>query len=250
MSRMTLTYQDLYNRVSDFLGEGTSPSGTTLTKVKAIVDRGLRQFLYPIDESRGVGYTWSFVRQYWTFQTEANKWKYALPIDFSELLARLSYDSDSALMPLKKLSGQQIKEMRSISSSTCSPEYYAVVAAPYDIEIGTRYELWLHPTPGQAYKLSTFYRIDPTQLSATSDLAIGGIASIEAILESCLAVAETQEEDNSSTHHQKEARRLIQTLIQFDKGKTDTDTVGNLYRDKETPRIVMPEVDFDNNVYA
>jgi hypothetical protein len=252
MARLTLTYQNLYDRVSHFLGltvEGTSPTGNDLTLCKRIVDRGLRQFLYPIDESRGVAYTWSFVEQYWSFLTVSGKWKYALPVDFSNLLTHFSYDSDDALAPLKKRSGQQIKKMRSEIDSSGSPEYYAVVPTQYDAEIGTKYELWLYPTPGQVYKFSAFYRLDPTQLDATGDLAIGGIASIEAILESCLAVAETQEDDNTSTHHQQEARRLVQTLIQFDKGKTDTDVVGNLYQGREGRKITMPEVDFDNDVY-
>jgi len=253
MSRLTLSYQSLYNRVARFLGivwEGSSPEGNDLTLCKNIVDRGLRQFLYPIDESRGVRYTWSFVKQYWSFQTEAGKWKYALPIDFSDLLSKISYDSNDALRPLKKRSGQQLKEMRACTDSEGYPEFYAIVPSQYDPEVGTKYELWLYPTPSQVSKLSTFYRIDPTQMEETADLAIGGIASIEPILESCLAVAETQEEDNASIHHQTEARRLIQTLIQFDKGKTDSDVVGNLYSGKEAPRIVMPVVDFDRDVYA
>jgi len=252
MSRLTLSYQNLYDRVSAYLGlttEGSSPTGNNLTLCEGIVDRGLRQFLYPIDEKNGVRHTWSFVQQYWTFQTEEDKWKYALPIDFSDLLSDLSYDSEDAYPPLKKRSGQQIKKMRAISVSSSSPEYYAVVPTQYDIEIGTKYELWLYPVPSQAYKLSTFYRLDPTQLDATSDLAIGGIASIEAILESCLAVAETQEDDNKSTHHQQEARRLIQTLIRFDSGKTDTDVIGNLYDNRESHKIVFPDVDFTNDVY-
>jgi len=253
MSRMTLSYEDLYKRVGSFLSivsDESAPTGDNLTKCKDIVDRGIRQFLYPIDEKHGVAHIWSFVQQYWTFQTEEDKWKYALPIDFSDLLSDLSYDDDDAYGPLKKRSAQQIKKLRADSSSSSSPEYFAIVPTQYDIEIGTKYELWMYPAPSQAYKLSCFYRLDPTQLSATSDLVIGGIGSIEAILESCLGVAETQEEDNKSTHHQQEARRLIQTLIRFDSGKTDTDVIGNLYNRRESHKIIFPDVDFDNNVYA
>jgi len=252
MSRLTLSYQNLYDRVSAYLGltsEGSSPTGNNLTLCKGIVDRGLRQFLFPIDEKNGVAHIWSFVQQYWTFQTEADKWKYALPIDFSDLLSDLSYDDDDAYGPLKKRSAQQIKKLRADSSSSSSPKYFAIVPTQYDLEIGTKYELWLYPAPSQVWKLSCFYRIDPTQLSATSDLVIGGIGSIEAILESCLAVAETQEDDNKSTHHQQEARKLIQTLIRFDSGKIDTDVIGNLYSGRESQKIVFPDVDFENNVY-
>jgi len=257
MSRLTLSYQNLYDRVDHFLGltaEGTSPTGNDLTLCKDIVARGIRQFLYPINAKTGTPHRWSFLEQYWTFHTVGSQWKYSLPVDFSELCGRIIYDDSDALPALKKRNGQQIEELRSLSDSTGWPEFYAIVPARYDLELGTTYELWLYPTPSQAYTLSCWYRIDPIKLSATSDLAIGGIRAIEAILESCLAVAETQEEDNKYTHHQSEAQRLIQTLIQFDLGTTDADTVGNLYHRKMLDfgkrRLITQDISLVDDIYA
>ena len=229
---MTLSYADLYTKVSNFLGltvTGTAPTGTDLTMAKDIVHRGIRQFLYPIDAKSGNPHEWSFLKQYWSFSTAADQWKYALPIDFSDLLTDFVFDDSDALTPLIKRSGQQIKRMRSVSDTSGWPQYFAVVPSKYDIEVGTAYELWMYPTPSQAYLLSCFYRPDPIKLSATTDLVIGGIPVIEAILETCLGVAELQEDDNTSTAHQQKAAELIQTAIRFDSAKTDTDTIGNLY---------------------
>ena len=235
MARMTLSYSDLYTKVSNFLGltaTGTAPSGTDLTTCKDIVHRGIRQFLYPIDGRNEKPYYWSFLSQYWSFTTANGKWKYALPIDFSDLLDDFSYEEDEGLPPLQKRSRQQIKRYGAISDTSGWPEYFAIVPVRYDIEIGTLYELWLYPTPGQSYTLSTFYQIDPIKLSATTDLAIGGISACEAILESCLGVAELQEEDSTSVIHQQKAEELIQKLIRFDSGKTSTAVVGNLYKNR------------------
>lgn len=235
MSRMTLSYEALYTKVSNLLGlttTGTAPTGTNLTTCKDIVDRGIRQFLYPMDMKYQTPHEWSFIKQYWSFSTAAGQWKYALPIDFSELLTDFSHDDSEALRPLVKRSGQQIKKLRSYTITSGWPFYYAVVPQRYDIEIGTTYELWLYPNPSQVYTFSAFYRIDPVKLAATTDLVIGGISVIEAILETCLGVAEIQEDDNTSTHHQQEAVRLTQTAIRFDSAKTDTDTIGNLYTGK------------------
>jgi len=232
MAKLALTYADIYTQISNFLGFtdiGTAPTGTDLTTCKAVVDRGLRQFLYPIDMKYGTPHRWSFLEQYWSFNTIGDKWKYALPADFSELLTDFSHDDSQALRPLAKRSAQQIKKMRSITTTSGWPIYYAIVPLKYDIEIGTVYELWLYPNPSQAYTFSTFYRPDPIQLSATTDLVIGGISAIEAILESCLGVAEHQIDDNVTNHHQQKAEELIQKLIRFDSGKVDTDVVGNLY---------------------
>ena len=237
MGRLTLTYQNLYDHVSHFLGltaYGTSPvaDSDNLTKCKDIVDRGIRQFLYPIDMTTGEGHEWEFLKVYWDFTTVSGQWKYALPIDFSDLYSTLYFDTTSANPPLSKRSAEQILNMRTGGEDSGYPEYFAITPLRYDIEIGTLYELWLHPTPGQAETLSGFYRADPVQLSATTDLVIGGIRAIEAILESCLAVAEHQEDDMTSSHHTGKAAELVQKLIKFDK-VTTTDKIGNLYSDKD-----------------
>jgi hypothetical protein len=252
MARLTLSYSDLYDHVSHFLGltaHGTSPSSTNLTVCKDIVDRGIRQFLYPLDAETGQPHEWEFLKVYWDFTTAANQWKYALPVDFSDVYSTLHFDTTSANPPLEKRSAEQILEMRTGRDMTGYPEYFAITPLKYDLEIGTLYELWLYPTPSQAYTLSGFYRADPVQLSTTTDLVIGGIRAIEAILESCLAVAEHQEDDMKSTHHTAKAAELIQKLIKFDK-VTHTDVIGNLYRDKSRiwpiPRRQFTYPDMDN----
>ena len=232
MAKLTLTYADLYTQVSNFLGltsATVAPTSTDLTVCKGIVDRGIRQFLYPVDARTGTPHRWSFLEQYYSFSTIGGQYKYPLPADFSELLTDFSHDDSQALMPLEKRSAQQIKKMRSITVTSGWPLYFAVVPLKYDIEIGTTYELWMYPTPSQIYTFSTFYRPDPVQLAATTDLVIGGISAIETILEMCLGVAEHQEDDNATLHHQQKAEELLQKLIRFDAGKVATDKVGNLY---------------------
>jgi hypothetical protein len=233
MARLTLSYQDVWQKVGEFIGmvaSGTAPTGQDLTDVKDIVARGLRQFLYPIDARSKEPHEWSFLSQYWTFQTVGNQWKYALPLDFSDLLSDIVFDTAEGLPPLVKRSAEQIKNMRNYSDSSGWPEFYAITSANYDLDAGSSYELWLYPKPSQAYTFATFYRIDPLQPSATTDLMVGGISATEAILESCLAVAEQWSDDMATTHHTAKAAELIQTLIRYDAGKTDSDLIGNLYR--------------------
>ena len=239
MARLTLGYNDLRIRVSNFLGltsTGVAPTAASAdeTLCDDIINRGLRQFLYPLDMSvrPPSPHEWEFLKTYWDFTTIAGKWKYALPIDFSDVYSTLYFDTSSPEAPLEKRSAEQILGMRTGNTITGSPEFFAITPLRYDIEIGTLYELWVYPTPSQAETLSGFYRADPVQLSATSDLVLGGIRAIEAILESCLAVAEMQEEDMTSSHHTGKAAELIQILIKYDK-VTRTDKIGNLYTDKD-----------------
>jgi len=254
MATLQLTYQNLYDEVSHFLGltaRGTTPTGQDLTTCKDIVARGYRQFLYPIDARNGTLHEWNFLRLFTTLSTVSGQWKYALPQDFSDLCGTILYDTDELQPPMMKVDAKQILNMRSDVVTTEWPKYFAIVPVKYDLALGTTYELWVYPTPDKAYILNYFYRFDPLKPSATTDLVVGGIRACEAILESCLAIAETQEDDNVSQHHQMQAAKLIQTLIIADT-ITDTGKIGNLYSDKD--RVWPPNRPFlvpfkDANIY-
>ena len=253
MARYTLGYSDLYDEVSWFLGlttRGTSPSSTNLTTCKSLVDRGIRQFMYPLDD-RGRPYEWKFLQQFTQFNVISGKMKYALPIDFSEIGNKIYYDNNSANPPIVKRDAKQILNMITGNDQTGYPEYFAISPTTYDPITGTLYELWFYPKPNQIYTLSAFYRADPIKLSATTDLIFGGIRAIEAILECCLAVAEHSLDDMKTSHHAQKARELIMTLIKFDR-ITDSGKLGNLYRNEEIwppDRSYFTYPDIENNVY-
>lgn len=264
MARLTLGYKEVYDKVGEFLGlvpSGTTPTGQDLIDVKDLVARGLRQFLYPIDQRYGTPHHWSFLDQFLSLRLITDQWKYALPLDYSDLLTDIIFDTGEWLPPLKKRSAMQIKEMRSVSDSSGWPQFYAIVPSKYDLSVGSSYEIWFYPKPSRAYMLSTFYRIDPLKSSETTDLMVGGISATEAILESCLAVAEHWSDDMATTHHTAKAVELIQVLIQFDSGKADTDLIGNLYYDKlwrggiwDGPGrqcgVFNTDVNFERDIYA
>jgi len=259
MARLTLSYSDVYQKVGEFLGlvpSGTAPTGQDLTDVKDIVARGLRQFLYPIDMKNGTPHYWSFLNQYFTLNLMADQWKYALPLDYSDLLSEIVFDTGKWLPKIQRRSGIQIKDLRSSSDASGWPQYYAIVPSTYDLTTGSSFELWFYPKPSQSYILSTFYRIDPLRPSATTDLMVGGISAAEAILESCLGVAEHNQDDNTTQHHQKKAEELIQKLIRFDSGRVESNLVGNLYYNKiwagldRESGVFNTDIDFDRDVYA
>ncbi len=254
MARLTLSYSQVYQKVAEFLGlvaSGTAPTGQNLTDVTDIVARGLRQFLYPIDQRSGEPHEWSFLSQYWTLNLAIDRWKYALPLDFSDVLTEIVFDTADGIGPLKKRSAVQIKNMRVDVDSSGWPEYYAIVPTRYGLDIGGSYELWIYPKPSQVYTISTFYRIDPLKPSETTDLMVGGVSATEAILEACLAVAEQWSDDMATSHHTAKSVELIQTLIRFDAGKIDTDLIGNLYHPR--PRWPggrgMTQIS-DDNIYT
>lgn len=256
MAKMTLGYSDLQDEVSWLLGlttRPTSPTGDNITLCKSVVQRGIRQFLYPLDEN-GRPHEWEFLKSSHTITTTVNQWKYALPSDFGEMRGTWHYGASNANSPLQKRSAEQLRAMRTGVDSTGYPMYYAITPTHYNPLIGTLYELHVYPEPSKSDTLWGYYRIDPVALSADTDLVVGGIRAIEAVLESCLAVAEHSIDDMATSHHTQKAAQLILTLIKYDK-VTDSDILGSLIKDRDrdsswlNPRGYFTYPDTDNNVY-
>lgn len=229
MAKLTLSYSDLFTKVSNSVGmttTGTAPTGTNLTICKNIVARAYRQFLYPINRKTGELHNWSFVKQLHVIQTVVGKWKYELPTDFSDFITEPVFDDNVLYRELRRLAPEQILKNRSVSTTTSYPTHYALAPFVYDARTGTMYELWLDTAPDAVYVLKFYYRIDPFKPAEDNDLLIGGIRAVEAILETCLAVGE-KDIDEQPGIHAAESTRLIQELIQADVQDT-SDFLGNL----------------------
>lgn len=215
MATLQLSFSDVYNRVSDFIGWGSSPSGTDLTNAKAVVHRGYRRFLYPINLTTGRKHTWSFLVKNAVLSTKDDEWVYNLPTDFSRLYTVFVHEADSGYPPMKSTSMEKIHQMRAGIESTAFPHFYCIFNDRYVKEIGTTYNVAFFETPNNNYRLNYSYVIRPPQLSDTTDVFVGGDLASEVILEHCLAVAE-QEYDDVIGNHTQMAAQLTQQLIEND----------------------------------
>jgi hypothetical protein len=251
MAKLTVSFNDLYTKVSEFLGLGSSPTGTDLTKVKDIVKRGYRMFLYPVDQLTGDIHHWSFVKQFYTLNITNGKWKYLLPEDFSDMISAPAFADDTAYPPLVKVGPEQMREARSLSTSIGFPKQYALAPFKYDLQTGTRYEFWVDPDPDGSYVINFWYRIDPDAPSDDADLLVGGIRGAEALIECCLAKAEQQEDDKVGMHTGL-AKEALQSLIMTDI-KDTSDFLGNLAHGKPSPYRwfnAIPKNNSADNVYV
>jgi len=227
MTDLSLTFEDIYKRVSRFLGYGETPTDEHLRVVKDIVNRAYRQFLYPVDDRTGKEYCWSFLKQLYTIPVQTGKWKYALPEDFSELLTDPIFDDNDGYIALTKITPEQLLDLRVASISSNPPAFYSIVTAPYDLEVGSKYEIWLHDEPDSSYILRVFYKINPLKPGKAADKLVGGIKAAEAILETCFGVAETQEDGEIGIHY-RIAKGLIKDLISADSSVDNNVFIGNL----------------------
>jgi hypothetical protein len=252
MADLSISFSDLYNKVSEFYGTGSSPTGTDLTNAKAKAVRGYRRFLFSADARTGKRHIWSFLKQYATITTSQGQYKYALPSDFGRTYLDFIFDKSQGYSSLKKRSAGFILQERCWADMSGYPECYAIVPAKYDVTVGTTWDLWLYPTPNGAYLLHYFYLISPKKPENASDILIGGIEASEAIIESALAVVEDEDDEMSTTHHTQLATKLIQDLIIGDTVDL-ADSVGRMidpeimYGWKDRPPLA--EID-DASIYA
>jgi len=218
MATLQLTFSDLYQRVAEFLGLTTysvAPTSTNLTMVKDIVYRGYRQFLIPINVSTGKLHRWSFLYKHDILKTTADKWIYELPPDFANEVLFFEHDTDTSYSRPTSKNYKDILRFRALSDSSSYPSCFAVRTGRYDKEVGQRYEVVFYETPNGVYTLPYCYIFDPIKPDTTTDYLVGGVRASEAILESCLAIAELQEDDTVGNHAAK-AEELIQKLIRQD----------------------------------
>jgi len=241
MANLRLTYSDIYTRISNFLGltaTGTAPTGTDLTTCQDICQRGLRQFLYPIDDRTGDYWEWSFLRPLHTMNLLDGKWRYQLSEDFSSIITDPTYSENDGFKQIVKTTPDNIMNLMAAGDVNYAPYYYSIVTSTYDPEIGEFDEIWFYPKPDSTYQIKFYYKSDPTKATDADEFLPGDVKATEAILENCLAVAESQEDEILGIHTQL-AGKLTQDLIIIDSKKdADNMLVGNLYDSKNAEQAV------------
>jgi hypothetical protein len=216
-------YSDVYAKLAEYLGLGSSPTGTDLTKVQDLTLRGYRRFLMPIDMSSGKVHIWKFLERTTTMSLQANEDTYKLPLGFSTFVSPncpFTYTTPLSLNPVQK-PVSYIYEQKSKSTGTGYPLYFCLKTGDYDTINGQQYEVVFFPTPNSTLNYYYTYIFTPPAPVNAKDVFIGDDIYSEAILESCLAVAEFNKYDSPNTPnpkiHAEEAERLIQALIGKDK---------------------------------
>jgi len=232
MALMSLTFSDVYTKVSEFLGFGSSPTGTNLTKCKDLVYRGYRRFLFPTMSDTNKIYTWSFLRNTSVINTVVSQAYVDLPKEMMSLVSGFKFISGENKTNPIKISMALLKHRQSITSVTGLPLYYAIRPPDYELTDESVYRVYFSPTPDAVYSYSYEYVRNPEKPTSDSDYFVGGTLASEVILESALAEAEVQEDDNVGVHQTK-AKMLIESFVEHDKKYSPTidefDTEMSLY---------------------
>ena len=96
----------------------------------------------------------------------------------------------------------------------------------YDVSVGTRYQLNIHPEANQVHQILYGYIVEPDKPTADDEYFIGGAFASECILECALAEAEAQEDDKVGIHDTR-AKDMLHTCVEMDLKRTPP-TVGSM----------------------
>jgi hypothetical protein len=212
VSNLTLTFADVYGKVSEYAAD---TGDTDDSKAKDLAYRGYRQFLYPVNPKTGRLHIWSFLKQVAVINTSSGKWEYELPDDFGYLSMMPKFGANSNYPNPTPTSVSQIYEFRSLNTSESHPKCFALSVNRYFPDFGQKYNLLFHPPPDGVYAMYYGYVIEPPKPTVDTDVLAGGVMSSEAILESVLAVTEQWKDDKVGVHTQL-AQKLINQLIAAD----------------------------------
>jgi len=252
VANLKLTFGDVYTKVSEYLGLGSAPTDSDLVIVKDLTFRGYRKFLMPIDLSNPrnpVTYQWKFLERTTTLSIEADQDTYNLPEDFSSFVASLTYITPISVNPIEK-SLSFIYEQKSFNRGTGYPIYYALKTGEFEQISNGKTEIIFWPTPSQSATYYYTYLSVPPKPVEDDDVFVGGDLASEAILESCLAAAESYKYDTPNAQnpkiHATEADRLVQALIGKDKRDRLVPYLGKITDGKVMDYVYSPLV-FDQN---
>ena len=216
MSTLALTYPDYMNAVSYFLAYGsdyTAISADRSARCDAIVQAGLRQFYFPSPVAESFK-GWSFMEPATgTITTVASTQAYDLPANFGRIEGPLSYPSEYGGPAVFVIDESDVRIMDSYANTTGRSLYASVRPKTTD---GSADQLWqclLWPTPNMATTLTFKYALSPPKLTVTNPYPYGGIFHHETIKESCLSVAEHDEDDTPGLHTQKFKERLTASVL-------------------------------------
>ena len=245
-STLSLTLTQLAIEVGGYLGYGRTPSNwsgwdvsnpftpkdSTITvglstqtipandsqlgHIIACLNDGLDQFYHPPLSGDAVAYKWTFLEPTLQLTTVANKAQYDLPDDFAFFEGELAFDpSVGTWAPLRRYGEAFVRALIQRNPGMVGkPECAAILDKKSDGVLGQKKALLMFPTPDAAYPILGRYALLPNALTAANPYPLGGPAYRRAIIESCLAIAESRFQDELTTHRDMFADALTAAISQ------------------------------------
>jgi hypothetical protein len=185
--------------------------------VDSVIKSGLRRFYWPQMTDPSINHRWTFLKPEFTLKIDNARRDYLLDPKIGGVLGVLSYlAADQAYIPVPQVPVEEIQQLRSRNTQVNTfPTRYATRWVAADGLADQRLEIMFYPDPDDAYSLFLRARFRPDALTTDSSVPWGGPECAEAILQSCLAVAE-QQIDGEAGVETAAFRAALSAAIQWD----------------------------------
>ncbi len=146
---------------------------------------------------------------------------YDMDDDFGGIQGTLTYNSSDNRDDIKIVGENNIRSLRSTTSTRAAPQYVAFRPKETTGVTGQRWEAQFYPIPDSEYPLEFRFTAYIYKLDATNKFPFGGMAHGETIKQSILAAAEAQEDDNpTGPQYQKFIALLTASIGEDSKATT------------------------------
>ncbi len=160
---------------------------------------------------------------------ELGRPEYDLPVAFEAI----SGDSDLhfepgrsvCYPPVRQRHDSDIRRMQQGDPFYDRPTLYSIRTVLFDPTVGSRKRLALYPTPDSDYVLKVPMILRPTMIDSTNQYPVGGETLAQVILESCLAAAERNYDEQAKLHRDR-FMELLPLAIQADREKSSPTSLG------------------------
>jgi hypothetical protein len=232
-SSLSLGLPDFQSEVGFQLGFGRTVANFTDAQeamANAIIQSGVRRVYFPptisVVNQQGQpevisGHVWSWLRKSATIALTSGDYDHDLPDDFNTVIARVHFSAGSAKADLSPVDPADILAMRAASTTTGTPQYFAMRPKAADGTTGQRFELLIYPAYSTTGTLAYEYSVLPNELTDDAPYPLGGMSISELILASCLAIAEERYPPAGETAGGRRAevfRNLLMDSITRDRG--------------------------------
>lgn len=243
MAKLELSFKDLYEKVQKYLGTygSSGASGTELTSSKEIVNDAYRKF---INSKK-----WSFLFPIEQITTMNGQAVYELPDDFVSLQGSITYGPDENQSDLKPITMAKWNSLRASNDYVGYPEFYVISPDRFDKDIGTRWSLYLYPTPDASYCLQLPIQIMPLLLEDDDDLPIGGAEMADTLRIMCLAEAEDSKEGVKEPIYKPQVKDVLNNAYALDRRRYSR-SVGHLGGRDIDSRLLWREIRFNDVTFT
>lgn len=224
-------YNYFLSIMGESIGYGSSESDWTSdqkTELGRRVQDAYRHVNYPdVLPGDTVPHVWSHNELITTLNTASGDFDYTLPSSVGSVLGQFTYDADVSFSPIHKMSEQQLRNLRSGSTVTGHPTYYAIRWKHQSTAATQRLEVLFYPEPDAVYELTYRYALLVPPISKSNPFPVGGPRQTQLMIEACKATGQSVR-DGQRGDQWAIFQEELASAIQLDKRTNFDPTVGRM----------------------